>query len=336
MLVEFRCGNYTRFDQATGQSSVCGQRMTADAADVGLLVTCPRCNNDVEVPVPKRSRGDAKADNNAGSKAARKDDELSLAPEMEVQREVPTTPEVVAAGVATTASPAKKRQRCPRCGNNLDQRGVCAGCRYVRPRFEKAKQSLDEMEMEPAGMMLWFAQVMSEGVPMKTLAWLAHVLIPILAIAMMVFGLLVVKGVLGGLIFLMSFAGLCLYVGMAYKGYQFLRDGNAQLAWFQKPIWNFCLHWSRLKKWQGIDQRHRDRRIVDKRGEAITDDTFAHIKGLKNAQILDLEGTLITDRSLAMLYQMKHLHCVVLKKTKVTHQGVTKLQQSVPRLWIWY
>ncbi len=335
MLVEFRCGNYSRFNQETGQYSVCGQLMTADSDEAGLIVTCPRCNSDVEVPMPKQ--GGSGGDRPKANRSINRDEqELGLAPEVPPQQSEAASGSSFGGVASPVAGSTRKKRRCPRCGNHLDPRGACSACRYVRPRFEKAKQSLDEMEMEPAGMMLWFSQIMSEGIPMKTLAMLCHVLIPVLAVATMVLAFLVFGPVLGGLLFMFAFASLFFYCGFAYKGYQFLRDGNTRLSWFQKPVWNFLLNWSRMKKWEGIDQRHRGRRIVDKRGEPITDETFAEIKGLKNTQILDLEGTLVTDRSLELLYQMKHLHCVVLKNTKVTHLGVTRLQQSVPRLWIWY
>ena len=126
MLIEFRCGNYSRFDKNSGQYVVCGQKMSASTDDAGLIVNCPRCNQECEVP----------------------HEETSAAPAKQTR---------------TAAKPKVKTQRCPKCGGTLDQRGVCGECRWVRPRFAKAKQSLDEMEMEPAGMMLWFSQIMSEG-----------------------------------------------------------------------------------------------------------------------------------------------------------------------------
>ena len=192
------------------------------------------------------------------------------------------------------------------------------------------------MKIEPAGMMLWFSQILSEGVPMKVLCGFANVAIPLLLIGFMTFSILVIGGFFGGLMFLMFFLALLLYLGMVFKGYQFLRDGNAQLAWFQKPFWYGILGYMRSRKWQGIDSRTKNRNVVDFHGEAITDESLLQRPELKSAQILDLEGTLITDATIEQLYKLKHLQCLVVRNTQASHLAVTRLQQSFPKLWIWH
>jgi len=316
MLIEFRCGNYSRFDEKTGQYLVCGQKMSAATEDAGLIVSCPRCKKDCEVPTPKRRTRKTDAAKQATAVPLEQDAMLSAAP--------------------TAAPPKPKQQRCPKCGGVLDAKGACNACRWVRPRFSKAKMSLDEMDMEPAGMMLWFSQIMSEGVPMKVLCIFANVAIPLLLSAMMAFAILVVGGFFGGLLFLMFFISLLLYVGMAFKGYQFLRDGNAQLAWFQKPFWYGILAFCRARDWQGFDAKFRNRNVVDFHGDPITDTKLVQQKELKSAQVLDLEGTLITDQTIEQLYHLKHLQCLVVRNTKVSHLAVTRLQQSFPKMWIWH
>lgn len=322
MLIEFRCGNYSRFNKETGKYVVCGQKMSASSEDVGLLVTCPRCEKDCEVPLPKRQRKKG-----ATPKPKAPDAPMTLEKEAEIAK---------ADRIPTAAQPKSKTKRCPKCGGVMDERGVCNECRWVRPRFSKAKQSLDEMEMEPAGMMLWFSQILSEGVPMRLLCMAANFLIPILLSVLMVFALLVVGGFYGGCLFLFFLLSLLLYVAMAFKGYQFLRTGHAKLAWFQKPFWYGILAWCRSRKWKSMDARYRNRNVVSFRGEAITDVQLVQRKELKSAQVLDLGGTLITDATIDQLYKLKHLQCLVLKDTSVSHKAVTRLQQSFPKLWIWY
>ena len=300
MLIEFRCGNYSRFDKNSGQYVVCGQKMSASTEDAGLIVNCPRCSKECEVPLQQES------------------------------------PASRASKAPTASTPKPRMQRCPKCGGVLDQRGACNECRWVRPRFAKAKQSLDEMKMEPAGMMLWFSQIMSEGVPMKLLCSCANVVIPLLLIAIMAFAALVVGGFFGGFLFLMLFLALLLYIGMAFKGYHFLRSGHAKLAWFQKPFWYGILAYCRSKKWQGFDARTKNRNVVDFHGKPVTDAKLAQRPELKSAQVLDLGGTLITDETIEKLYQLKHLQCLVVRDTKVSHLAVTRLQQSFPKLWIWH
>ncbi len=319
MLIEFRCSNYVRFDEKTGQYLVCGQKMSASSEDAGLIVSCPRCNKDCEVPVPKRR--------------TRKVDAAQQTAAIPLEQEAAVA---AANGLPAAALPQPKQQRCPKCGGVLDDRGSCSACRWVRPRFTKAKMSLDEMDMEPAGMMLWFSQIISEGVPMKVLATLGNIIVPLLHTAMMVFALLVIGGFWGGFVFLLFFLSLMLYIAMAYKGYQFLRDGNAKLAWFQKPFWYGILAICRARNWQGFDARYRDRSVVDFHGDSITDTNLVQRKELKTAQVLDLEGTLITDQTIEQLYHMKHLQCLVVRNTKASHLAVTQLQQSFPKLWIWH
>lgn len=326
MLIEFRCGNYSRFDNQTGQYVVCGQRMSASTDDAGLIVQCPRCKKDCEVPVPKTKRSGQRQSSPADASP------LTLEEEAIVAQSSAT-----ASGATASAGPAKqKTQRCPKCGGLLDQRGTCNECRWVKPRFSKAKQSLDEMKMEPAGMMLWFSQIMSEGISMKLLCGLAHVIVPLFHCAIMVFAILVVGGLFGGFMFLVAFLSLLLYIGMAFKGYQFVRNGHAKLAWFQKPFWYGILAYCRSRKWQGFDARTKNRNVVDFHGQAITDANLIQRPELRSAQVLDLEETLITDATIEQLYRLKHLQCLVVRKTKVSHLAVTRLQQSFPKLWIWY
>lgn len=273
--------------------------MEADIAEAGLAVTCPRCGTDCEVPLPKKQQSDA----------------------------------ALAQGVKENKGHLK---RCQKCGGNMTAQGVCSKCGAKRPRFDKSKMSLDEMPMEPAGMMLWFFNIMAEAIPMRTMIILLNIVVPFLAISAMVFFPILFGVFVGGLLFLVAFFALLFYAGLVYKGNQFLRDGNARLAWFQTPIWNRILAWCRSKNWQGLDNSARDRNVLTYRDQPLTDEVFSTLKKLKNVQVLDLEGTLITDESIKLLYQCKHLQCLVVRNTKVTHLAVTRLQQSFPKLWIWH
>ena len=192
------------------------------------------------------------------------------------------------------------------------------------------------MEMAPAGMMLWFSQIISEGIPIKFLVVFSHVLVSVFCVAIAALAVVGVGGVAGGLMLVFAFLLLLLYWALAFKGYQFLRNGNAKLAWFQKPVWIGILQFARYSKWQGLDTKTQNRNVVSFRGKPITDAMLLQAPELKTAQILDLEGTLVTDASIERLYQLKHLQCLVLRKTDVSHLAVTRLQQSFPKLWIWY
>ena len=89
-------------------------------------------------------------------------------------------------------------------------------------------------------------------------------------------------------------------------------------------------------KWQNYDERYKGRKIIDCRGEGITDDKLRELEDISLCEVLDLEQTPVTDQGLRQLYGLPNLHCLVLRKTFVTHDGVFRLQQTHPKLWIWY
>jgi hypothetical protein len=233
-----------------------------------------------------------------------------------------------------------RNERCKKCGS-IAKKGRCTVCKHVEPQFEKLHQPMDEISIEPAGMQRWFCKTMNEGVSIKALEYGAHVGLGVLGFALIMLAVACLFGFgfggFGGAILLigvLSFAGL--YVGLIFKGHQFLRDPHAKLAWFQRPFWDLMLAISRMMKWEGYDKSLKGRKIITIRDKAFGDNELAELAGLKNCQVLDLEGTSVTDRGLLQLYELNHLHCLVVRRTNVTHEAVFRLQQSYPRLWIWY
>ena len=78
------------------------------------------------------------------------------------------------------------------------------------------------------------------------------------------------------------------------------------------------------------------RLIIDMRGEPFSDRDLLDLEKLNVCEVLDAEGTDLTDNSLAAMHGLKHLRCLVIRKTHVTHDAVFRLQQSLPKCWIWY
>ena len=76
--------------------------------------------------------------------------------------------------------------------------------------------------------------------------------------------------------------------------------------------------------------------IIDKRGVPVTDEELDKIEDLKDVGVLDLQGTLVTDDAFRFFYRMDRLQCLVLRDTDVSHEAVFRLQQTKPKLWIWY
>jgi hypothetical protein len=363
MLIEFYCRN--QVVGADGRNSVCGKSLTAKSSQAGHLVNCPKCKSECEVPLessevdrklessdtgtPPRKKSSSKSrpgkpprkkPGKSRTASSSDGDDLELAPIEDIARpksDLMSMDFQESGGSSRPAPIAKDRsKRCAECGKKLDDRGYCSSCKKGERKFEKVEMELDEIPMELAGFQLWFAGIANEGVSMRVLAWVFHVLITLFTFSLVVFGLVAISGILGTVFVIFVLLFFALYVALCFKGYQFTRDPHARLAWFQKPFWNAVLMISRMMKWQAYDAKFKDRPIIDMRNKPLTDDKLTRIEGFRAAQVLDLEGTLISDEGLAPILKLKNLYCVVLRNTNVSHEGVTKLQQSIPRLWIWY
>ena len=182
---------------------------------------------------------------------------------------------------------------------------------------------------------------MNEGVSTKVVEYVSHGMLGILGVLIVSFAVISIAGYgvgpFGGVVILIAVClSAMIYAGLVYKGHQFLRDPNARLTWFQKPFWNLVLILARMMKWQGYDHHLKNRKIIKIHERFFRDHEIMDLEGIKICQVLDLQGTGMTDRGLLHLYGLKNLQCVVLKGTNVTHEGVFRLQQSFPRLWIWY
>ena len=288
---------------------------------------------------PRKSRN-APAQNEAGGRAAKKrQPQKASRPSSRVGAGDVMSMDFNGQSVESNLN-VDRKERCRKCGN-ISVEGKCTVCRFVEPKFEKLYQPLDDVKIEVAGFQRWFCRTMSEGVSMKLVEWAAHIMLGLLGILLLVAAAVCIAGLgpgpIFGIILVLIILGTSLmYVSFVFKGHQFLRDPNAELAWFQKPFWNMLLALARMQRWENYDSKLKDRRIIKIRDSSFRDREFEGLEGLKACQVLDLQGTAVTDTGLLDLYDLKHLQCVVLKRTNVTHQGVFRLQQSFPRLWIWY
>ncbi len=286
----------------------------------------------------KSARSKSGASSKAGASRRRKSesDELSLeSPTIRPKADVMSMDFNDASTVANATT-----ERCKKCGNESVE-GRCTVCRHVEQRFEKMHQDLGEIKIENVGFQRWFCETMNEGVSIKVLEYASHALLGFLALMLTGAGIICLTGqgfgVPGGIVILTMVALLtALYCGLIFKGYQFQRDPRARLSWFQKPFWNFVLMCARMTNWQGYDSRLKGRKIIKSRDSMFGDIELVEHPDLKNCSVLDVQGTRVSDRGLKELYRLKHLRVVVVKGADVSHEAIFRLQQSVPRLWIWY
>lgn len=342
MLIEIQCSNLGEFDPATGRSMVCGQRMMVDSAQIGQLVACPKCKQQVEVRAskydPPQQPSQPGPRTQAGSAAAKPKGKRR--PSGNADAPVKTDIMNVAFSEQNLqASPiAGQAQLCRKCGTPAPY-GRCPACKYVEPKYAKMHLPLDKIKLQLTGMQLWFCHTLREGMSVQTLAIVSHIAMGSLVMVMMLLmGLLFMNGntisacILLGMLFVLSY-----FYGVAvYKGYQFTRNPKTRLAWFQRLFWNFMLMLARMGKWENYDSRLKDRRVIKVKDRGFTDGEISMLDGIRNVQVLDLENTEVTDQGVALLYRLEHLQCVVLRRTNVSHDAVLRLQQTFPRLWIWH
>lgn len=370
MMIEFQCGNFSGYDKVRQQYVECGNKLIVSDEKIGEFVVCPKCKQQVEVPFGLESAGRKKSvtrENvqdrtapaaSAGSKTPReksrsktkpragkskrakgqqpgRGSELKLAEP--VKRPSSDLSSLSFGGSETDSKlPADNRPRCAKCGHFLNKSGRCESCGYVEQKFEKATQPIQDIKVGLAGFQLWFCETMTQGVSINALKYGAHFSLGFIALMLVVLAILGIGGWIGALMVVVIAGCVALYVGLVVKGQQLASDPQAKLAWFQKPFWNAILFAARAMNWQNYDDRYKGRKIIDCRGEGITDGKIRELEGLGLCEVLDLERTPVTDQGLRQLYGLKNLHCVVLRKTQVTHEGVFRLQQTHPKIWIWY
>jgi len=305
MSIEFKCPNIA-YDAQTQKRSRCGKKLRAPLEKAGLTVTCPSCNQSLTIPLAPDSK--------------KKTNVMDLDFEDE---DVSGQANVVA---------HDRIARCRKCGRPLDSKGVCHKCNYAQPNLKLSEKELDGIKVKPAGFQLWLISILSEGMPVVVLTSMIHFLFAVMSLGAGALIFFASTGLTRVALFVALLAVIFFYVALVYKCYELTRNPHARIAWFQRPFWNFVLWIARFNKWSS----NKDRLVIDKRGVPLTDEELDKIEDLKEVAVLDLQGTLITDDAFRYFYRMDRLQCLVLRDTEVSHASVFRLQQTKPRVWIWY
>ncbi len=364
MMIEFECSNFSGFDPGKGRYVECGHKLIVPEEKLGEMVTCPKCNQELEVPlVSNRKPSKPNAKKRAGStdnknrkrssterpgktagRGAQKRKKAAAPSDGEMRLSEPLKrPKSDLGGMlfedsqsAPRALPKDERKRCEKCGSLVDKTERCTKCGHVKQKFEFASKPLDEIKVGLAGFQKWFCETMTEGMPMRVMEYGAHASAAFVLLFLVLVSIFAIGGVFGGLLVLLLVLLGATYVAFVVKGHQLANNPRATLAWFQKPVWLLVLIMARKMKWQNYDQRFQGRKIIDCRGEGVTDEKILDLEDIEKCEVLDLQNTPVTDNGLRTLYTLQNLHCLVLRKTQVTDEGVFRLQQTLPSLWIWY
>jgi hypothetical protein len=348
MTIRFECGNVIE-DMVTGQLRACGQALEVDQAP-GTRVVCPSCHQSVQVPTLADQHSvlaatSATADGLAEpavqhqTSAPRRDRARTTSqPKASAIEELPSAPAQRTSQPARSAQPTAIRrffdpqQQCVECGAWLDSEGVCTTCGYRQPRLKIDTRPIDQIPIELAGFQLWFSERMVGG-HIKTLRTIARGLLGV------VMGLLVVMAVaIGGggavlaVLLLIAVAGG--YIVVESEAHRLATRPPARLNFVERPLWNIVWHIGQSTGWKVL--LNSDPLVIDVRNQNLDDDRLLAIPRLAECQVLNLSENPITDRGLAMLHGLKLLRCLALRRTKVTAEGIFRIQQALPRVWIWY
>ena len=310
MRIKFTCSN-TTYNASTNQRARCGKKLNAPSEKSGATVTCPACQQTLIIPDVRES----------SIRSLKKRDVMEI------------DFEGAPAGETSGSSVTHDRvQRCRKCGRAFDGKGVCHTCNYANPNMRLSEEEVGRIKVKPVGCQLWLMKILSEGMPIAVLTSLLHFSFVVLTVGAATLVFVSTSGLVMIALLAILLAAAFFYIATVVKCYQFLRTPHAQLAWFQRPFWNLILWTCRQRQWASDNQRS----IIDKRNVPLTDEDLNKIEDLKGAGVLDLEGTLITDGAFRFFYRMDRLQCLVLRNTNISHENVFRLQQSKPKLWIWY
>lgn len=228
-----------------------------------------------------------------------------------------------------------RHRRCPKCGSLLDDEKKCTSCRYETPLVKMSSVPISQMTVKPAGFQLWFRNIMSDGVGGTVFEVALHSFLLVVVLALLIMA--VVIGGSASIYIILAAVGLgMIYLLVVIQTKRMATVPGTRLPFYMRPFWNMLLRSARMQNWQKYDSRLAGRLIIDMRGEPFSDRDLLDLEKLNVCEVLDAEGTDLTDNSLAAMHGLKHLRCLVIRKTHVTHDAVFRLQQSLPKCWIWY
>lgn len=310
-------------DQDTQQRQPCGHAFKVADTLAGKVIRCPKCKQGIQVPDSSRP---PTPKSNRPTAAIESMDPLA------------TKQGIMEQAVTTGSSQYQKVKVCPGCGKPLAGDN-CRSCGYKIAKPDD--QAIEKIKPKLCGMQLWFCRTIRQALPVKVMVFVMHtatLLIVLLVGGSTIMGMATqnVSVIVGLTLLLMVSMAAIIYLAFAFKSYQFLIQPGAQLAWFQKPLWNFVLGLARSKNWRDYDASLSSRVVVTADDPQTGDQDIFDLPDVRRAQVLDFENTLITDAGLRSLYQLKKLECLVLRNTNVTAEEVYRFQQAFPNVWIWF
>ena len=310
-------------DPETDQRRPCGHAFKVADSLAGKVIRCPKCKQGIQIGDPSKQ---------PAKKASRPTAAIqSMDPFADKQ-------DVMEQETTTASKQYRKVAVCGECGKPVSGE-VCKACGH---RTNKpTKDSIEKIKPQLCGFQLWLSRTIRQALPVKAMLLVMHsaMLFSVLVIGgLSIYGMATQNVPIGwGLVILLFVTMFAIvYLAFTFKGYQFVMQPGAQLAWFQKPFWNAILSLARGKNWRDYDARLSNRIVVTAENPGLDDADIFDLPDIRRAQVLDLESTQVTDAGLKSLYQLTKLECLVLRKTQVTAAEVYRFQQTFPTVWIWF
>ena len=333
MSIVFHCKNVSGFDQATGETQFCEQRLRASSKQIGFEVRCPQ----VQASTKSSSR---LHNSRPRTFPSQRGPLLQEVGEGHSLNQNGAQPAGWAATVDTSSRKSltytrfNRKTRCKKCGSEYGEDRRCVGCGHQASKVPVTAGNLDEFPIQPAGFQLWMMQILSDGVSPSVLAIASHAVVGTVVVALVLLAI-----GLGGPGAVAVWIGSALFVGcyvvLFVDTHQLAMKPKKQVPFYLKPIWLGVLMIARMMRWQHYDSKLKGRQITDVRGTTFGDRNLLEIDELNLCQVLDAGGSSLTDNGLAAMHDLKHLRCLVLRGTHVSDEGVFFLQQALPQCWIW-
>ena len=331
MKIEFVCDSTIDFDAATGRSKVCDHCFSVDNEKAGEIIECPKCENFVAVPDHKPAAKTSHRVRQAPHKNIQLDQSPLESPELLAE----DLPEVVTEGKLDYQQ-LDSYQYCKHCGAALDPTlPDCPSCGAPRKASWAEDGPLTDIEHQPAGFQRWLLSLVAAEQTGPNIMILVNALLGFMGVVA-VGGALFIRDLLT--VVLLILIGL---VGFAYWRFfsQTCRIGREQppklVAW-QKFGWSMILHWLRIFSWKVPTSQLQHPVVVDLRGQDLSDTDLASLKNVNKADVIELDGVPIGDAGIRYLRGLQNLKYLVLRNTRVSDEAVYRLQQTIPRCWIWH
>lgn len=336
MTIEFRCPTVSSYDPASQKYLTCDQPLKADDDAAGGLMECPRCGEYVSIPnkvvsstAAKISRAEKEQQILSRTLGASSPSEQDEAGEVDVMsEELPQT--------ATKLRQTPRSHRpCRICKTPIPPGATdCPKCGAARKSEMGAELDLEKFKVQPAGFQLSLSKSFTRGFSGS------HIGIGLGSLLLVVSCLFLAIGAVASPLTLVAIVPFLLVAWMLLvyfwmNGQRVAREPAADLGAFQRTCWNAFAFFCSSVDWSLRGKVPREERL-HLRGPQHNDTSLLTDSRITHVHLIDLRDSSITDEGLRLLRGCNRLKYLRLNRTNVSTEAVFRLQQTIPKCWIWW